>query len=235
MKIVPELLNDNGSLPPVQLNPYDYLPNEEHNHGPIIPKIWSVLIFILNIWTLFSTILWFSAKDHPRGFLIAFEILVELILFFEAFARVIIRIVKPQEYANLNLYHITKNDGFWIMLPLMLGSMPIYTIYSGVSGQLDDSEGISVFSRLLALKILRTFEIWRALSKIEEILFYSQFKTLIFVKFVINFIYVLLITHLSTCSWLFLETTFSGEPMILGKSSTNPYASGKLELGFLSY
>lgn len=234
MKIVPEVIVEDQSLPAFQLNPYDYIPNEEHNYGSITPKIWSILVFALNIWTLFSTILWFSAKDHPDGFLFVFEVLVELTLFFEALTRVIIRVFRPQDYENLNLYHTTKNDGLWVMLLLVFGSIPIYTIYRGVRDHVDDTDGISLFSRLLAIKILRTFEIWRTLSKIEEILFYSQFKTLIFVKFVINFIYVLLITHVSTCSWLFLETTFSGQPMILGNSPTNPFASGNLEYIILS-
>lgn len=215
-------------------NPSSYFSEEEPNSlkykkNSSMTNVWSIIIFILNIWILFFAIFWFSVNTHPDGVQLFLAIIIEWILFFEVLSRLILRIFFPDSYKNLNLLHVRKNDSFWIFTILLITSFPLVSLNIFVSG-VDPVKSNSVISYLLILKILRCFEIQRSLTKLEETLFYKKFKTLLLIKCIMNFTYVLLITHVSTCSWLFVsQISTVGIPIPTGNSN-NPFNDSKFYL-----
>ena len=191
--------------------------------------IWSILILILNIWTLFSSIFWFSVLSHPLSVLLFIEITIECIIFFEILCRLYLRIWFSEPYESLNLLHTNKKDGVWVFVILLISSFPIITLNVAINGaETSENKSEEILSYLYILKILRSFEISRALSKIEEKLFYKKFKTLIFIKFLINLMYVLVIMHISTCSWLFVSGTDQKIVRIYGNNPYNPFKQSRV-------
>jgi len=184
-------------------------------------SFWSFLTLLANVWTLFSVILWFSSNDRPDTGVLFIEIIIECYLLFEIFARILIRIFVPKFYESLKLKHIRKDDGLLVFVLLVFGSVPIMSLFDGVKSDSSYEEQVKVFTRLLLLKLLRSFEIRRAFVRVNEELFYKDFKILVFFKFAQNLIYVIFITHLSTCGWLFVNIIVNNDKAIEGSSSSN--------------
>jgi len=182
---------------------------------------WSILFFALNIFNLFACIFWFSIHQGPTDLMYFFALVIEYLMFFEVIFRIFLRIFSPHAYANLNLLHAGKQDGFWTFVLLFIGSFPVLTLDNIVGGEYNEDD--DVISYLIILKVLRCFEIHRVLTKLEETLFYKKFKTLIFIKFLMNFTYVLLITHISICSWLLIDRTPQIRISMPGTNPHNPF------------
>ena len=85
----------------------------------------------------------------------------------------------------------------------------------------------SFFSRLMLIKVLRAFEIYLTIEKIEEILFYKKFKTLVIVKFIKNFMQIILITHIEVCAFLFVQQIRVTSYTVVGTDPYNPYFDSK--------
>jgi hypothetical protein len=164
--------------------------------------IWSVSIFILNLYMLVTCIYWAATGYMPDSGLLFFTTCVEIFLVCEIFFRCITRIFNSQAYNAQNFLHTRANDGFVRLTFSVLGSSPICLIYIGLLTTGTDLS--TLFSRLMLIKILRTFEIYMTLEKIEELLFYKRFKTLVFVKFINNFMQIILVTHIEVCAFLFV-------------------------------
>ena len=161
---------------------------------------WSAMIFIFNMYILFTILYHFSVGDLPTEGILLYEVAMETILFTEVALRIGLKKFAPDSYADLNLMHVLKEDSYKIYALIMVGSIPWITIYTSIDDPSDTDK--AVFSRLACMKLLRCFEIWRILSRVEEVLFYKKFKTLVFVKFAKNIVYVLMITHIVTCAWI---------------------------------
>lgn len=189
--------------------------------------LWSILIFLFNIWTVLTTLFWASIHQLPSGVDALFHVLIECILFFEVIVRIFIRICLKEAHDSLNLQHTEKEDRFRIYTLLLIGSFPVLTIYSAVGDFDETSEKTVIFSRILLIKLLRTFEIKRAITKAEEILFYKKFKTLVLVKFIKNLMIIIAVSHLFTCAWLFIQTSVTNHAVIPEPSDENPFGTGE--------
>lgn len=194
---------------------------------PLFSVSWSVTVLLFNIWTLFSTIFWICVEYNPGNPIIFVEVLIESTLLFECLARTLLKIFMKKGHDDLNLYHSNDKDRIWVMIIIIIGSSPIHAIYTGLENSGYPQKDFRFLSRVLAIKLLRSFEIRRTFRKVEEILFYQKFRILVLVKFVMNSLIVLLITHMATCSWLLFEIEFTGEPVIHGQNPNNPFASSK--------
>lgn len=192
----------------------------------------SLTVLLFNVWTLFSTIFWICVDYNPGNPILFVEVLIESVLLFEILARFLLKIFLEKGYDNLNLYHSCNKDRIWVLIVIIVGSCPIHIIYAGLENSGHPREDFSFLSRLLAIKFLRSFEIRRTFKKIEEILFYKKFRILVLVKYVMNSIIVLLITHIATCSWLLLQSYSTGEPVIHGQNPDNPFSESN-KLGHL--
>ena len=211
---------------------------EEENHDIFrdrtwISLIWSTLVFFFNNYTLFTVIYWISIAEMPTCFTTFLSLACETLLLVDILLRVMIRCFSKEFYDGLNLIHTTKQDDWKLLTLLVVGSAPILIIYQGVNNSSENSQ--QIFSRLMALKLLRCFEILRALARTEEILFYRRFKTLVLVKFIKNIMYVLFITHLTTCGWLLVEETHGNQKLLHGYSELNPYKDSKGVISFIDF
>lgn len=192
----------------------------------IMSIVWTALIFILNIWILFYTIFWFSFISHPESVVLYIAIIIEWILAVEVLLRIFLRVFFSSTYRNFGVLHIDKKDGFFTFAVLVISSFPIISLNIIINGT-NPEESDDVFSYLLILKLLRCFEIQRVLSKLEEMLFYKKFKTLVMVKCVMNLLYIILLTHISACLWLFVSAVPRRNIEIPGDNPHNPYAHSK--------
>lgn len=171
---------------------------------------WSFMIFMFNMYILFTILFHFAIGALPKDGILFFEIAMETILVTEVLLRLGLKKFAPESYDNLNLMHVIKDDSYKVYALIMIGSIPWITIYSAISNPSDSVT--AVFSRIASMKLLRCFEIWRILSRVEEVLFYKKFKTLVVVKFAKNIVYVLMITHFVTCLWILVEETHQSSP-----------------------
>lgn len=171
----------------------------------ILSIIWSLLVFILNTYVLFTVIYWISVGIMPSGTIIFFEVAMEVFLLIELSLRLIFIKISRKAFESLNLLHTRQQDGVLIFLLLLVGSIPFVLIYSATHSH--SSKFQAIISRIMVLKLLRCFEILRTFERFEEILFYKKFKTLIIVKSVKNFVSLLLIAHILTCGWLLVGST----------------------------
>ena len=226
-----KFLNENRNEEGPGNSPQFFL-NDEPNMGIFKTKAvtslaWSVLFFGLNIFNLFACIFWFSIHQGPTGLMYFFALVIEYLMFFEVIFRIVLRIFSPNAYTHLNLLHAGKQDGFWTFVLLFISSFPVLTLDIIIGGLYNADDDIT--SYLIILKVLRCFEIHRVLTKLEETLFYKKFKTLIFIKFLMNFTYVLLITHISICSWLLIDRTPQMRISMPGTNPHNPFKDSILD------
>jgi len=187
---------------------------------------WSLIIFLFNIWVLLTTLLWASLKDLPTDVSALFHVLIECILFFEIIARIILKLFLPSAYGALNLQHVEKKDAFANYILLFISSFPLLTIYISYSHPDTDPHRTTVYSRVMLIKLLRSFEILRAIRKVEGILFLKKFKALVFVKFIKNLMIILFVSHFFTCGWLFIQTSVTNHALVDGDSPENPFDTG---------
>jgi len=208
--------------------------HEEHNlrifksHSNV-SNFWSAFIFVFNVWSLLITLFWASLHDLPSGVSTLFHVAIECILFFEVVIRILLKVFLPEAYNSLNLLHMEKSDTLKSYAFLFAGSFPILTIFTSYKQPDVVSDRIIVFSRLMLLKLLRTYEIKRTISKVEGILFYKKFKALVFVKFLKNVMIIFFVVHVFTCAWIFVQTNFDNHAIIdeTAAGNLNPYDTGK--------
>lgn len=70
-------------------------------------------------------------------------------------------------------------------------------------------------SYFLFLKLLRSFEINRYISEIEEKLFYKTAKAIIFLRFLRNFGVIAFTTHFAASAWLLLQKNHPEEASVV--------------------
>lgn len=229
MKIVPkETIN---FQPKPKLPSQNETSFEVNRDRTTMSNIWSGIIFFLNIWTLFTCLLWASLHELPTEVFALIHIVIECILFFEVVMRILIRQCLPTIYENFNLHHMGKRDPTILYMILLMGSFPIMTLYAAISVPNDPSQTTIDFARILLIKLLRSYEIPRAIGKVEEILFYKRFKTLVVVKFIKNFMILLFVTHVFTCAFLLVQSSITNHAIVNLSTSTNsenPFGSGNL-------
>ena len=204
---------------------------EVNRNRTTMSNVWSGIVFILNIWTVLTCLLWASLHELPTDVSALIHVIIECILFFEIVMRILLRSFLPTIYENFNLHHMGKGDPTFLYIVLFIGSFPFLTLYTAISVPNEASETTSNFARILLIKLLRSYEIPRAIAKVEEILFYKKFKTLVFVKFIKNFMILLFVTHLFTCAWLFVQASVTNHALVdlrASVNSKNPFGNGNL-------
>lgn len=200
----------------------------------ILSVIWSTIVFILNTYILFTVIYWISVGIMPSGTIIFFEVAMEVFLLIELGLRVLYLKISRRAFESLNLLHTRDQDGVFVFLLLLVSNIPLVMIYSGIHNT--SSKVQSIFSRIMVLKLLRCFEILRTFERVEEILFYKKFKTLIIVKSVKNFVSLLLTAHILTCGWLLIGSTHAVDIYQgIETNEHNPYRDSKELWGFSLY
>ena len=118
---------------------------------------WSMAIFIFDMYLLFTVIYWASTSTMPQGNILFVEIFLETIMIIELLTRLLLSQFASQSFKNLNLLHTSKGDGIMVYLGAGIGSIPFVIIYTSLG---DPSQlANDVFSRVLLLKITRSFEI----------------------------------------------------------------------------
>jgi len=207
---------------------------EEHNlrifksHSNV-SNFWSAFIFTFNIWTLLITLFWASLHDLPNGVSTLFHVAIECALFFEIIVRMLLKIFLPEAHGSLNLLHMEKNDTWRDYTILFVGSFPILTIFTAIKDPNVISDKIILFSRLMLIKLLRSYEIKRTIDKVEGILFYKKFKALVFAKFFKNLMIIIFVVHVFTCAWVFVQMNLNNHAVIDSSSTLNPFDTGKKE------
>lgn len=190
-------------------------------------NLWSIIIFVFNIWAILTALLWASLHELPTGISSLFHVLIECVLFFEVIVRIFIRICLKEASDSLNLQHTEKEDRFRVYSILIVGSFPVLTLFLAMGGYDETSEKTVIFSRLLLIKLLRSFEIKRAIIKLEEILFYKKFKTLVLVKFFKNLMIIVLVAHFFSCCWLFIQSSVTNHALVTDTDPENPFGESK--------
>jgi hypothetical protein len=200
--------------------------NEIFKSRSLVSVSWASLIFTFDIYILFTVIYWISVGILPSGQLLFFEITLECFLLCELALRVFLKLVTPQIYETLNLMHSRRDDSWTIYIVTFFGSIPWTTIHLGLDSSDEHLE--KIYSRLLAFKFLRCFELWRIIGRIEEILFYKKFKTLVLVRSVKNLMYIFLTTHILSCGWLLIDTIHPHDMYEgISTNSLNPFRNSK--------
>ncbi len=192
--------------------------------------IWSTLVFLLNGYILFSVILWVSVDGLPSGNALFVEIVIEILLLSEFLIRILLGLFNKEVLYGLQLYHVRMKDGFIRLFVLFLGTIPQLTIYYLLNAYIEAIDLFDqVYSFLLAIKLLRVYELSRYIDKVQEKLFYRTTKALILIKFLVNISLILLITHAATSAFLFVEKTHprSHGPQPYSKNLLNPFREGK--------
>jgi len=167
--------------------------------------VWSSAIFILNIYTLFSTIFWASLAKLPQDNTFVLDFLVELIIFLEIMFRTLLSILAPNFLDKLGLLHGLKTDGPIMYLLNVIGSFPYITLARLLISVNAMGEGKTSMSYIILLKLLKSFEIKRYINQIEEKMFYKTAKSIIILRFVLNFGLVLFISHCAASAWLLVQ------------------------------
>ncbi len=190
--------------------------------------VWSSLVFILNVYTLFSVILWFSVDGLPIGNALYFEILVEILLLGEIILRICFKFYNKVLFSNINLYHSDKSDSSWRVWMVLIASITQLTFFNFFNNFFTMDKYERLYSYLLAIKLLRSFEIVRYIERIQEKLFYRTTKALIFINLVYNVGLAILITHMASNAFLFIEKTHphSHGPESHSKNPLNPFREG---------
>lgn len=165
-------------------------------------NIWGAVVFIFNCYTVNSAGFWASAQGFPTDAALFFEITIELILFFEIIARIILRKWFSESYAKFKLIHAESTDTIKWLCFIFLVSFPIYCTIIIAMGYEDAQTGFGIQNYFLLIKICRVIEIVRAFQKLRENLFFRNFKSIVILKTIQNVAIALYATHLAAVAWL---------------------------------
>jgi hypothetical protein len=172
----------------------------------------------------------------PDGALLFFEIMVEFLLLAEIAMRIAFRVISQRLFKKIPLFHCNPDDGFILLLIILIASVPQHTLYSYLGNFNLININDSLWSYLLAFKLLRSFEIMRYFEKLQEILFYKKTRALILMKLLENTGIIVFITHGACCAWLFIQKTNNVyyTPYPWSTNPENPFATRKT-LNILSH
>ena len=119
--------------------------------------------------------------------------------------RTLLSILAPNFLDKLGLLHGLKTDGPIMYLLNVIGSFPYITLARLLISVNAMGEGKTSMSYIILLKLLKSFEIKRYINQIEEKMFYKTAKSIIILRFVLNFGLVLFISHCAASAWLLVQ------------------------------
>lgn len=103
----------------------------------------------------------------------------------------------------MQILHDRKDDGIFLSLLILIGSIPSHFIFKMIVDENDSiHDKVGGFHFLVFLKAIRMIEIPRFINSAEKVLFYKSIESILAIKFFENFIWLFLIIHFSGCVWL---------------------------------
>ena len=99
----------------------------------------------------------------------------------------------------------TKINKIYAIITL-LSAFPIAILFTAGSADYPNmNSGNDIFANLLIIKLFRLWNIMRFVKKFKEMLIFMDIQAMIMLKFVENFIIIIISKHISACLWMFVS------------------------------
>ena len=173
--------------------------------------IWSVLMLISNFLVFIFASYWVGEPEHPGGFSLVLLIIVELFLIIDVFVQVILKRLKLQMKFFIFMEFDTRIKKIYSCMTL-LSAFPIVIFFVGFKrGDPNVDPQNNFFANFLIIKLFRLWNIISFVKKFKEMLIFMNIHAMIMLKFIENFIILLISKHVSACLWMFVAKNQDGK------------------------
>ena len=162
-------------------------------------------MLINNFFVFIFTSYWIGEPEHPSGFSLVLLILVELFLIMDLFVQVILKRLKLEMKFFIFMEFDTRINKFYSCLTI-LSAFPIVIFFVGFKkGSPNVDPQNNFFANFLIIKLFRFWNIMNFVKKFKEMLIFMNIHAMIMLKFIENFIILLISNHVSACLWMFVS------------------------------
>ena len=160
---------------------------------------------MLKVSTLFSSIFWSSAEGFPGKGSQAIEILIEVVFFIDVCVKIKWRSLTHRSLYFLIKYSFSSTSESIKLMFFLISSFPfvVVLLIAKRISYFDLDNGY--YSLLLAFKILRIWDLKLYVNKLQRLLIFTNFTSILFFKLAESFFMMVCITHVSSCLWLLVN------------------------------
>ncbi|EAR89827.2 cation channel family protein (macronuclear) [Tetrahymena thermophila SB210] len=172
---------------------------------------WSLLINCFHIYTLLSSVFWMSNLGYPSGPYLSIEIVIEIFIIVDIILRIIFsKYARKNKFFFMNfiLNEVTVQTLFNVLY--IISAIPQATILKIIMNntkfinenniQLED-----YLSYIFGINIIKLLDLWNFFQKLEFVFIYTQFRKIIYIKFIKTCLMFFLLIHYVACSWTFIN------------------------------
>lgn len=161
-------------------------------------------MLISNFIVFIFSCYWVGEPQHPQGFSLVLLIIVELFLIIDVFVQVILKRLKLQMKFFIFMEFDNRINKIHSCLTL-LSAFPIVIFFVGFKrADPDVDPQNNFFANFLIIKLFRLWNIISFVKKFKEMLIFMNIHAMIMLKFIENFIILLISKHVSACLWMFV-------------------------------
>ncbi|KAL4495171.1 hypothetical protein ABPG72_007278 [Tetrahymena utriculariae] len=182
---------------------------------------WSLLINCFHVYTLLSSVFWMSNLGYPSGPYLSIEIVIEMLIIVDIILRIIFsKYARKNKFFFMNfiLNEVTVQTLFNVLY--IISAIPQATILKIIMNNTDyiNESNIQLedyLSYLFGINVMKLFDLWNFFQKLEFVFIYTQFRKIIYIKFIKTCLMFFLVIHYVACSWTFvnkIEKNTQAEP-----------------------
>ena len=171
----------------------------------LFSKIWTTIILVINIWNLFSVSFWVSIRQKPENGFKSIALISEVLFAADCLLRLMLKYCKISTLKDLMAFHWDEQEHWAVLGLIIVGSMPQVAFWD-----IFNIDVSNTLIYLLAFKLCRIFEMYRARDFVDKYLLINQYESFVTANILQNLFYLIIFTHLVTCSWLWVNTEIGG-------------------------
>lgn len=180
--------------------------------------IWSCLMVVFDTVIFFLSLFIIGAPYYPIESWQDFLIFLEIMALIDFFLRVFFSFLEtqPKFFVFFKFDNIISICFFILNLA---SSFPQVILFVGLRYSNEINIDDSIYSSLMGLKVIRLWNVIAFISKLKKMLVLMNVKAMIILKFVENFMIILLTKHVAACILMIIVKNYPNEGNLKKKTS----------------
>lgn len=167
-------------------------------------------MMVLDTVIFFLSLFIIGAPYYPLEYWQDFLILLEIMALIDFFLRIFFSFseAKPKFFV---LFKFDSVISICFFILNLASSFPQVILFMGLKDSNEINLDDSIYSSMMGLKVIRLWNVIAFLSKLKKMLVLMNVKAMIILKFVENFMIILLAKHVAACIFMMVVKNYPNE------------------------
>lgn len=166
--------------------------------------IWSIFMLMCNFSIFVISFYFIGNSFYPEGLWLEILILLELLLITDIFLQFFLKGMKIQPNFFISLNFTTKMEKIYLISNLIT-AFPQVIIFASLNNSNKIDMNDHFYGNFMSVRLIRIWNIRKFSSSLKEMLIFMNVQGMIILKFLENFIIIILSIHVFACGYLMID------------------------------